>query len=121
MTCACGHSRSCHEDADHVGTTICHRADCRCRGYHLPVGDDDAALEARDERCRTLILCAIKGRREQAQELRREAAELEKAAREYELAVEAGRWWELAGVLAAADINSLCQVAPTPPSDLLVA
>ena len=80
---------------------------------------DEAFLTARDARCRIAIETELERLRNEAEyheHVRRETlARLEKVLR----AVQHGYWWELQGLLSAADIESLSRVEPAPPASLL--
>lgn len=81
--------------------------------------EQELAMQARDERVRAKVTAALSRWREEAREARQTAAELERAARETEADVLAGRWWKLAGLIGSADAGSLAEIEASDRSEYL--
>ncbi len=81
---------------------------------------DDTDYDARDESVRDRIVTALQDMREQAQQLRNEATELDTQAATIRTAVLTGEWWKLRGLLTTTEIESLCSVELTDRSLYLV-
>lgn len=77
----------------------------------------DAELEARDERVSKKLMAYLEELRDQEREARETVRALERTARAVEQAVSDGAWWTLHNVLSASDIESLCEVTFSTPTD----
>lgn len=73
---------------------------------------DEAALTARDERIAAQLSGIIKTNEEEIRALRGQIAWLEGQNDRIEDAARKEKWWRLEGTLAAADVESLCNVSP---------
>lgn len=69
---------------------------------------DEDKMQERDERVRVALTQALGIHWDEAQRLRREAAEHDAKAADIRRAVRAGHWWLLAGILSGEDVESLC-------------
>ena len=121
ITCAQCQMLRCGADFVHIDgageheLTVC----CYCASKNYAESRDEEKLQERDVRVSKSISYGLQYKRDLAEQMRRDAAELEKQARRIESAVLAGRWWELEGLLEQDDIESLCQCEPCDRSDLL--
>ncbi len=73
---------------------------------------NEAELERRDARVRKALLGRLGELEEEASEKRREAMEAAALAERIRKAVLNGKWWEIQGLLGAADVESLCNIGP---------
>lgn len=73
----------------------------------------DAELVRRDERVARKLTNEIDDLRSRARDLREEAAQCERQAREIETSTRREEWWKLGWILDNEDIESLCNISPT--------
>lgn len=79
----------------------------------------ELALQDRDDRVADTLAKHLRRLDEEARELRGQAADLEREAYRIRAAVRKANWFDLPGVLAADDIESLCESHLSDPSAYL--
>ena len=75
--------------------------------------EQEQKLEEREERMRAAIAQLLASNRQQAADLESVARGLRDQVDAVIAAVTRGRWYDLKGVIADADIESLCEIEPT--------
>lgn len=82
---------------------------------YTPCNDKQAQrLNQRDEKVRHRLQEEVRNLNERARDLESEARSYRKRANEIANAAYDGRWYDLHGVLCEKDIESLCEVDPSP-------
>jgi hypothetical protein len=76
--------------------------------------EEEAALQARDER----VIAALEALYERHAIAKEEADAAWRELNRFVRAVKDDRWFDLSGHLSAADVESLCNVSPSPESIL---